>query len=132
MVLDPNVSECNVYAYDAQGNQTEDISYLWDKESNDWVYSGKTESYWSALKSSFDDLNYPVYPDPFSDHATIRLPDDRLVQRIDLIDAFGRIVSVIDEIDTHNVTIRRGHLSAGIYFIRIYSNNTVVRKIIIK
>ena len=35
------------YAFDANGNQTEEIWYNWDFDTNDWLLSSKEVLYWS-------------------------------------------------------------------------------------
>ncbi len=125
-----------VYAYDANGNETQFIWYEWDSITNDWIYYSKTVSYWSELTTSISnkiiDLNYIVYPNPFTDYTTIRLSDAIQVQNIDLIDIHGRIVRTIDNVNSNSIMIHRENLPSGIYFIRIHSDDTYVKKVIIR
>jgi len=73
-----------------------------------------------------------IYPNPFTDHTTIRLSDAIHVQNIDLIDIYGRIVRTIENGNSNSVTIHRENLPSGIYFIRIHSDDTCVKKVIIR
>ena len=121
--------------YDANGNRTEGIAYNWDSDTNDWVYGQKSVYYWSELTTSISntigDLHYIVYPNPFTDYTTIKLSDAIQTQKIELIDIHGRIVRSIDNVNSNSVTIQRENLSSGNYFIRIQSDDTYVKKVII-
>ena len=109
------------------------FSYRWDTISHDWIYLSKTVSFWSVLKASdSDNINYIVYPNPFSDYTTIRFLNANPVQHIDLIDVNGRIVRIIDNINRSSVTIHRENLTPGIYFIRIHSDDIYVKKVFIR
>ena len=125
-----------VYSYDAYGNQTEHIWDNWDSVTNDWVFGSKWVYYWSELTTSISnniiDLNYIVYPNPFTDYTTIELSDAVQTQKIELIDIHGRIVRTIDNVNSNSVNIHRDNLPSGIYFIRIHSDDTYVKKVIIK
>lgn len=129
-------SQRYVHVYDVNGNQTERYSYKCDSETNDWIYSSKFLSYWSELTTSISnniiDLNYIVYPNPFRDYTTIKLPYDAHTQKIELIDIHGRTVRSIDNVNSNSVTIHRQNLPSGFYFIRIHSEDTYVKKVIIR
>ncbi len=111
-------------------------SYYWDSGTNEWVYGSKEVSYWSELTTSIPnsiiDLNYIVYPNPFTDYTTIKLSDAVQTEKIDLIDIHGRTVRSIDNVNSNSVTIHRDNLPSGIYFIRIHSDDTYVQKVIIR
>ena len=129
-------SNREVYTYNANGNQTETIKYDWDLGTNDWVYKEKKVIFWSATNTSLPDnsidLNYSVYPNPFTDYTTIKLSDAIQTQRIELIDIHGRTVRTIDNVNSNSVTIHKENLPSGIYFIRIHSDDTYVKKVIIR
>ena len=76
--------------------------------------------------------NYIVYPNPFIDYATIKLSDAIQTLKIEIIDIYGRTVRTIDNINSNSVTIYRDNLPSGIYFIRIHSDDTYVKKVIIR
>ena len=111
-------------------------SYRWDSETYDWIYNSKTVYYWSELTTSLSnniiDLNYIVYPNPFTDYTTIKLTDTFQIQKIELIDIHGRIVRTVDNVNSNTVTIYTDNLQSGIYFIRIHSDDTYVKKVIIR
>jgi len=91
---------------------------------------------WSELSTSISntiiDFNYLVYPNPFTDYTTLKLSDAVQTRKIDVIDIHGRIVRTIDNINNNSVTIHRENLTSGIYFIRIQSDDTYVKKVIIR
>ena len=76
-------------------------------------------------------LDISVYPNPFTDKATVTLPFESDVQ-LELSDALGR------KIFSENVTgssyeLNRKNLSNGIYFLKIENNNQqIIKKIIIQ
>ena len=125
-----------VYSYDTNGNKTEYIRYRWDSNANNWVYFLKDVYYWSELTTSISnnitDLTYLVYPNPFTDFTTIKLIDTFQTQKIELIDIHGRTVRTINNVNSNSVTILRENLPSGIYFIKIHSDDTYVKKVIIK
>ena len=86
----------------------------------------------NVIQVNIIDLNYIVYPNPFTDYTTIKLSDDLQTERIELIDIHGRIVRTIDNVNSNSVMIHRDNLSSGIYFIRILSDDTYVKKVIIR
>jgi hypothetical protein len=49
-----------------------------------------------------------------------------------IIYMYGRTVRTIDNVESNSVTIPRGNLPSGIYFIRIYSDDTFVKKVVIR
>ena len=73
-----------------------------------------------------------LYPNPFSDHTSVKISEDLQIQMIDLIDAQGRIVRTIDNVHSSSVTIQRGNLPGGIYFSRIHVDDIYTRKILIR
>ena len=73
-----------------------------------------------------------IYPNPFADYATVRLSDADRIRRIEIMDMYGRTVRTIDDVNNNSVTIHRGKLPVGIYFIRIQTDDTFIRKAIIR
>ncbi len=104
--------ERDVYEYDANGNQTEYIVYCCNCSLLDGeIPNYKEVSYWSELTTSISqniiDLNYSVYPNPFTDYATIKLSDAVQTQKIELIDIHGRTVRTINNVNGNSATIHR-------------------------
>ncbi|KPL17217.1 MAG: hypothetical protein AMS26_01635 [Bacteroides sp. SM23_62] len=71
-------------------------------------------------------------PNPFADYKTIRPSDVIQVYTIDLIDIYVRIVRTIDKVNNNSVTMHRDNLPSGIYFSRINSDDTYIKKSIIR
>ena len=86
----------------------------------------------SSIAFSISRDSNEVYPDPFTDYTTIILSDAVQIQKIELIDIHGRIVRSIENVNNNSVTIHRENLPSGIYFIRIHSDDTYVKKVIIR
>jgi hypothetical protein len=73
-----------------------------------------------------------IYPNPFTDHTTISISDAVQTQKIELIDMYGRIIRTIDNVKSTSITINREDLPGGIYIVRIYAEDTYVRKVMIR
>jgi hypothetical protein len=74
-----------------------------------------------------------LYPNPAGKQLNIESSD--IISAITMSDEMGRTVSRTSDIDSRNYEMNTSGLSAGIYFIRIYSTSgllPVVRKVIIE
>jgi len=109
------------------------------------IWAGET--HWLQPRNSYDirEVKCPTdlsvtsissqlrfYPNPFSDYVTIDLSIGSQIQTIELIDIFGRTVKSIDRFEGNSITIQRDNLPGGIYFFRIHSNDTYVKKVMIR
>ena len=125
-----------IYAYETNGNKTGEIWYIWDSNANEWIYLHRSASHWSELTTSVSNnilvFNYIVYPNPFTDYTIIELSDVVQIQKIELIDIHSRTVRTFKNIYGNSVTIHRDNIPGGIYFIRIHSDGTYVKKVIIR
>jgi hypothetical protein len=81
--------------------------------------------------------NYPfeIYPNPFKDRASIKFENsanERLT--IELLNHIGQKVKVIENIYGNSVSLEKGKLSPGIYFILLKSNTQVLaaKKVLIQ
>jgi len=127
----------NSYTYDLNGNMTQHTYYyVWDSSADIFDPKLKTVFFWSEIATNVSDHKTDpgciIYPNPFTDYTTVRLPDKSQVQKIDLIDINGRKIRSINNIYNHTVTIYRDDLPSGIYFIRIHSDDIDIRKLIIR
>lgn len=120
-----------VNTYNSDGTISETNNYGWDAQVNDWAQgTSKMVYYWSTLKTEKADHNL-VYPNPFTDYATIKLADAVKVTKIEFIDTSGRIVRTLSDIEGYNtIIIQRGNLPKGIYLLRIFSSSISTEKII--
>ena len=73
-----------------------------------------------------------IYPNPFKDFAVVKSADTDRIRSIEIIDLYGRAVRTIKNINDNVVTMHRGNLPGGIYFIRILAADTFVKKVIIQ
>ncbi|MEN8230099.1 MAG: T9SS type A sorting domain-containing protein, partial [Bacteroidota bacterium] len=120
------------YSYDTPGNIIEEIRRFWDAEVNEWVYSRKSENFWSDLSDNItEDPGFMVAPNPFTDYTIVRFSEPVSSISIDLSDRNGRIVRTIDNVSGISVTIQRGNLPGGVYFIRVHTDEPGVQKVII-
>jgi len=91
-------------------------------------YDGPT----STEKEMYERDNYLIYPNPFTEHVTIQWSDAAQPLKIELVDMLGRCVRILDNLSDNHITIYRENLSSGLYFLRIHSDDTYVKKVIIK
>jgi hypothetical protein len=73
-----------------------------------------------------------IYPNPSTDFVTVESGDADHIRSIEIIDMYGRTVRTIDNINNNAVTIYSGKLLGGIYIFRIHSENSFIRKVVIK
>lgn len=72
----------------------------------------------------FETKEIALVPNPFSEYATLTIPDSRSeVFSIDIYDATGIRVKTIENIATNEFRIDREDLSTGFYFYQLSSNN---------
>ncbi|MBL0328562.1 MAG: T9SS type A sorting domain-containing protein [Bacteroidetes bacterium] len=84
------------------------------------------------VEQSFDE-SVLVYPNPFSDRTTIELVGKCEKGTIIITDVVGRAIEMVPFVG-NKLEFDRGDLKAGIYFIQIISNNSILacEKIIIQ
>jgi len=73
-----------------------------------------------------------IYPNPFSEYTVLILSDSIRPIKIELIDLYGRIVKTINNLSGNSITIYRENLPGGIYFLKIYSDDISLNKVIIQ
>jgi hypothetical protein len=125
----------NVLPYTVNLVKWEDIAV--DKSPDlliDTAYWNPREAILTEIGQSYynNKIDCSVYPNPFTDYTTVKLSDDVNTLKIEIIDMYGRTVRTYDDFNSNSVTIHRENLPSGIYFIRIYSDDTYVKKVIIK
>ena len=67
-----------------------------------------------------------VYPNPFSDYATINLQSLNDPYSWKMYNALGQLVQSRDNIHDQRLTILKGNLTEGIYLYQIYSKDRLV------
>lgn len=73
-----------------------------------------------------------LYPNPFSNYATLEIQNPEKVKGIQLINMLGQVVRHIDYSKGEDTIIERKGLPAGLYYLRIQSNTTRVIKVILE
>lgn len=94
-----------------------------------------TVSVCTGIEKAANNTNVQVYPNPFSDQATIRISNySGETFTFYLYNVLGREVKRVEAIRSNEVTIRRDNLYEGIYFFKITSEKDVVGmgKLVIK
>lgn len=96
------------------------------------LYFDKESSILST--ESFTENNVTTYPNPVTDKVTIKLPQEVLLQNIEISDVSGRAVDNID-FQNHNSNSQLINLSSyanGVYFFTIHTSRGKITKKIIK
>lgn len=101
---------------------------------NGVAYSIRAE--WSGPNSinELDETDLKIYPNPFTEHITLYVDNNFMVEEVAILDIFGKLMSV-QKVDKPSgyITIREGlDLPPGIYYLRIRSANKVYVKKIVK
>jgi hypothetical protein len=73
-----------------------------------------------------------IYPNPFNSVLYVEMSNNSSICSIELSDIMGRTVRRINNFYGNRITIHRDNLPAGIYFLRIHSDKTYVKKLLIR
>lgn len=102
-----------------------------------YTYLSCTPSDPNPLPNTFNILSVPqpiadaneisIYPNPANDYVMIETKNSSL-QKVELSDIAGRLLIHHEKISSPKITIERGNLSAGIYFLKITSDGKTVTK----
>ena len=84
-----------------------------------------------AIAEEINSDNFLIYPNPIKDNATIKLPDAVEIKQIDIINVYERTVRFIDNVYRNIVLIQRENLPNGLFFIRIWTKKTYLKKVLI-
>jgi len=74
-------------------------------------------------------INYGLYPNPFTDFATLRINSETEITNgtLTVYNLFGSVVSAVENISSNQIIIERGNMPSGIYIYRFNSNgNSIV------
>lgn len=110
-----------IFVYDGNGNQIEYAYYSWNSETSEWVGNDSAVAVYCIF-----------LPNPLTDFATITLSDKNKIKGIEIIDINGRSIKSIGNVYSNSVIFHRENLPGGIYFVRVYSENTYVKKVLIR
>lgn len=73
-----------------------------------------------------------VYPNPTTNHLNIKLANDKLIKRVDIVSLGGKTTYKNCSINNHQISIRKLNLSPGIYFLTIYADKVYNQKITVQ
>lgn len=103
------------------------IVYLTNSNSNFSVMQGVQQPFEISvilgIENSLIDLQIQTYPNPTTDYLTLNIEHVKLQDlNYQLLDISGKIIEV-KKIANTTETIRMGHLSSAIYFLKIVTGN---------
>ena len=81
-----------------------------------------------SVEENDADNGISIYPNPANDIVNILNTNGLNITNIEIIDLTGRIILNTEDYDNINVT----EIPEGQYFVKIYGNSTIVRKLFIK
>jgi hypothetical protein len=87
----------------------------------------KTE--YTMSNSSFDKKSISVYPNPVSLDLNISISNDQIIQNMYIFNMMGSIVKIFKG---HTNQINVSNLSAGVYMLKIQTNEGIIDQKIIK
>ncbi|MCK4664814.1 MAG: T9SS type A sorting domain-containing protein [Bacteroidales bacterium] len=73
-----------------------------------------------------------IYPNPFDDYTNIYLPENLRYDKLEIFDITGNMIKKVEDINNKKIRINKDNLSPGIYFIKIYGEKNVTKKLIIE
>jgi hypothetical protein len=76
----------------------------------------------SAINNVVSDQGVKVFPNPVSSELNISFVDISSYQKVQLIDATGRLMGE-KNVDSQNLIFNRSSLSSGIYFVKIFGKD---------
>jgi uncharacterized delta-60 repeat protein len=82
----------------------------------------------STLSNQIAPNEFTIYPNPFSDVATLQTSTSLKNATINIIDVHCRIVKIMKHVFGKNVLISSDKLSSGVYFVTIFENNKLFAK----
>ena len=97
--------------------------YAFESTPNDCIQTGKTIT---GIVENDNNNIISVYPNPFS--ASTNITTTTALKNADLIiyDIFGQKVGSVKNISGQQITIERGNLSSGLYFVRLTEDSKVI------
>ena len=87
-----------------------------------------------TLEINKDDNGILIYPNPFSSKTTILFSEEQKNTEIKITDVIGKVIKTFIMKDEKNITLEKGELKEGIYFVQITNEmkSVVNKKIIVQ
>ena len=72
-------------------------------------------------------ISYQLFPNPVADQTTLSFKkEDNSIYTLSIIDMSGRIILLLQNIETKEITIERGNIKSGVYIIQLYSESGIL------
>lgn len=125
------------------GAQTESLAQMHSTSDGGSVLVGSTNSFGAGLYDAYliktdqnglvtgtnalnSETEMNVYPNPFTSETILSTTQEWNNATISIVNCLGQTVCEINNVNGQSVTISRGELDAGVYFIRITEDNAVI------
>lgn len=121
--------------YDSFRNRNADLFYYLYADRNGELLTISTSS--NGLNTSIREVDLSssisIYPNPFAESTKIRFNEELQDINIAMFSASGVLIDRVNRITNNEITINRGQLKSGIYFIKVTSGqNSTVKRIVIQ
>lgn len=121
--------------FDSYGNPSYRLGKWWNGSA--WENNNSANLFYNCFtgieENAIKALNINVFPNPFSDHASLISDRDLNGMTIQVCDLQGRVL-MTEKIESNNVRIERTNLKSGLYLLQLISENKVlaVKKLLVK
>ncbi len=88
------------------------------------VTESDSKSDQSKGKSNYDFDKIKIYPNPTDGNIYFSLPDEDGIRKIEILNMDGRVVHVCKNMDSFSQKINISDKGEGVYFIKVYSENS--------
>jgi len=72
-----------------------------------------------------------VYPNPFKIYITLEMQNRKHIHKVEILSLDGRVVRIIDNVNSSSLTINRENLPGGLYFLRIHADEIYTKKVMV-
>jgi hypothetical protein len=121
--------------FDSYGNASNMIGEWWNGSA--WKNYTSADLFYNCFTGIENNLitanDISVFPNPFSDQATLISDSDLNGMLMQVCDLQGRVIRT-ERIESNNVKIERTNLKSGVYLLKLISENKVVavKKLLVK
>jgi Secretion system C-terminal sorting domain len=145
--LPSTIGDSVMYSFTSLPNAVWNFSRIYtiailQETSNKKVVQAEAASASDGIVSGIKELSplfeTTIYPNPFSSEASIDFGRDQMHLNLKMTDVMGKVVLSLSDIIDRKITINKGTIKAGIYFLNISdqnnnnNNNSFNQKIIIQ
>lgn len=87
----------------------------------------------NSINDLENNISFKIYPNPFKDEATMQTDYHLKNATLTVVNYFEQTIKQINNISGQTVTISRGNLASGLYFVRLTEENKllITKKIVI-